>query len=128
MASGPLLAHQLHSAEMPPQQLTADPFKHTALAPPPPHPPLLHAPRSLATAWRQLHSLHISYTALPATAELVLDAFGDMPALEHLSLYASPDAALDQHNTGKVHAELSGVWGDARGGGLMVRRMPPLSI
>lgn len=71
--------------------------------------------RALAPAWQRLHSLHISYTALPATAHLDLDAFSEMRALENLSLYCSPDAALDQHNNQKVCTDGQGV-----GGGLLL--------
>lgn len=74
-----------------------------------------HTRRSLAPAWPRLHSLHISYTALPPTADLVLDAFRALPALRHLSLYASPDAALDQHTSGKVCEGERVEWGGGKG-------------
>ena len=60
--------------------------------------------RALAPSWRQLHSLHITFTALPPDAELTLSALSELRALEHLSLYASPDAAMDAAEHDKVRS------------------------
>lgn len=70
--------------------------------------------RSLVPAWQQLRSLHLSYSALPDVADQPQPAqvgdvredfklnFGGLKELQHLSVYASPDAALDQEHFNMV--------------------------
>jgi hypothetical protein len=50
----------------------------------------------LAQHWRQLQSLHISYSALPESADTLLSCLGGFEALTNLSLYCFSQGGFAQ--------------------------------